>query len=322
MASGFLLSGAKWKLAALLVQLSLVQQQVWCFTSVCHHSIKLGCKHGVSSPLGIQPEKRSGQNLRLAKLRMVGDSGSDIWVRPSPRGRKDIVFGAKVVSNIAVSPKHDEGCSLGNYMKLPVDQYVLIPLPNKARLEKKDEHHFALRVPELQIFNVWLRPYVVATVDITEEGVTISAKECKLEGSPEVQRLDLNSKFDFEIKVLLQAREDVRGLRSMIVARSEVYVWVDPPQIFRVMFPKPLMLETGNSVLKTTLNLLQTTFLKGLAQDYNRWAQDQAYRDQRRTGSSKIVHRADSRDNTRHPQQKLQDEQSPNSSQSLSSSPK
>ena len=35
----------------------------------------------------------------------------------------------------------------------------------------------------------------------------------------QVQRLDLNSKFDFEIKVLLQAREDVRGLRSMIVAR-------------------------------------------------------------------------------------------------------
>jgi hypothetical protein len=46
------------------------------------------------------------------------------------------------------------------YMQLPTDQYVLIPLPNNAKLEKKGENLFTLRVPELQIFNVWLRPHV------------------------------------------------------------------------------------------------------------------------------------------------------------------
>jgi len=171
-------------------------------------------------------------------------------------------------------------------MALPVDQYVLIPLPNNAKLEKLDEEHFALRVPEIQIFNVWLRPYVVSTVQVTEEGVLIEAQEAKIEGSPEVDRLELNSKTAFSIKVVLKGQEDPRGLRSMLVATTEVNVWVDPPPIFRAMFPKRLMYETGNSVLRTSLNLLQNTFLQGLARDYNRWAVDQAYRHSRQNAKS------------------------------------
>jgi hypothetical protein len=58
-------------------------------------------------------------------------------------------------------------------MQLPTDQYVLIPLPNNAKLEKTSEKLFTLRVPELQIFNVWLRPHVVSSVDVTPEGVVI-----------------------------------------------------------------------------------------------------------------------------------------------------
>ena len=196
-------------------------------------------------------------------------------------------------------------------MQLPTDQYVLIPLPNNAKLEKKSDNLFSLRVPELQIFNVWLRPHVVSSVDVTPEGVIIEAVECRLDGSPEVQRLDLNSKFELSVKVVLQgyqgavsspasalplcapglriphasllslqrsclcararAREpasclrvqdasggrlallscrsrclrcpakhqtlnkggttDPRGLRSMLTCRSEISVWVDPPQV-------------------------------------------------------------------------------------------
>jgi hypothetical protein len=32
-----------------------------------------------------------------------------------------------------------------------------------------------------------------------------------------------------------------------VCVRPQVNVWVDPPQIFRMLFPKPLMLETGQS---------------------------------------------------------------------------
>ena len=97
----------------------------------------------------------------------------------------------------------------------------------------------------------------------------------------EVERLKLNDVFEISVKVQLQGQEDPRGLRNMMTCNSEITVWVDPPQIFRALFPKPLMLETGNAVVRSTLRLLQTTFLQGLASDYNRWATDAEYRQAR-----------------------------------------
>ena len=222
----------------------------------------------------------AGAGACSRRLRMAATE-ADTWTRPAARGKRDIVFGTRIVSSCSVAPKHDAGCSLPVYMQLPTDQYVLIPLPNNAKLEKKDEQHFTLLVPELQIFNVWLRPHVLSRVDVTPAGVIIEAVECRLDGSPEVERLKLNDVFEISVKVQLQGQEDPRGLRNMMTCNSEITVWVDPPQIFRALFPKPLMLETGNAVVRSTLRLLQTTFLQGLASDYNRWATDAEYRQAR-----------------------------------------
>jgi hypothetical protein len=51
----------------------------------------------------------------------------------------------------------------------------------------------------------------------------IRANECKLEGSPEVERLGLNNVFEFDIKIQLKAISDPRGLRDRIAGRSEVH---------------------------------------------------------------------------------------------------
>mmetsp|Transcript_53688 Transcript_53688/g.78663 ORF Transcript_53688/g.78663 Transcript_53688/m.78663 type:complete len:268 (+) Transcript_53688:50-853(+) len=217
----------------------------------------------------------------LGSLHMAVSGDTDTWVRPEPRGKRDIIFGTLVTASQPVAKEHDEGCNLGTYMQLPTDQYVLIPLPNNAKLEKQSEDLFTLLVPELQLFNVWLRPHVVSKVEVTPDGVLIEAVECRLDGSPEVQRLDLNSKFELSVKVVLQGIQDPRGLRNVMTARSEITVWVDPPPIFRLLFPKPLMVSTGNAVVKASLRLLQSTFLQGLASDYNRWALDAKYRDER-----------------------------------------
>ena len=78
-----------------------------------------------------------------------------------------------------------------------------------------------------------------------------------MDGSPEIQRLDINSKYEVSIKIVLSTKEDATGLRSFIVGKSEINVWVDPPQIFRALFPKQMMEETGNAVLRASLNRLQ-----------------------------------------------------------------
>jgi hypothetical protein len=44
----------------------------------------------------------------------------------------------------------------------------------------------------------------------------------------QVKRLDINSRFEVSMKVVLSAKEDSRGLRSVMVGRSELNVWVRP----------------------------------------------------------------------------------------------
>jgi hypothetical protein len=237
-------------------------------------------KHTLRARVVSLPSQQRTPLVAVKGLRMA-TTEADSWVRPAPRGKRDIVFGSRLSTSCPVSPAHDEGCNLGAYMMLPTDQYALIPLPNNAKLEKQSENLFSLRVPELQIFNVWLRPHVVTSVDVTPDGVMIEAQQCRLDGSPEVQRLKINDLFELSVKVVLAGRQDPRGLRSVIVCNSEISVWVDPPPIFRMMFPKPIMTETGNAVVRSTLRLLQQTFLQGLASDYNRWATDAMYRAER-----------------------------------------
>ena len=47
--------------------------------------------------------------------------------------------------------------------------------------------------------------------------------------SRQVSRLNINSRFELSMKVVLSAREDPRGLRSVMVGLSELSVWVSLP---------------------------------------------------------------------------------------------
>jgi hypothetical protein len=68
------------------------------------------------------------------------------WIRPAPKGKRDIIIGTRVNTATPVITKHDEGCELSKYMQLPPEQYTLIPLPNKAKLERIDSRIFRLKV--------------------------------------------------------------------------------------------------------------------------------------------------------------------------------
>lgn len=92
---------------------------------------------------------------------------------------------------------------------------------------------------------------------VEEDRVVITVTEALLEGSPEVQRLEINSKFEFDIRVILSTETDRSSLRSELMCKSEISVWVDVPVIFRAMFPKPLIEQTGNAVIFASLNIIQ-----------------------------------------------------------------
>jgi len=73
------------------------------------------------------------------------------------------------------------------------------------------------------------------------------------------------------------AATDKESEGACIMGWTDIGVGVDPPGAFAKL-PKGLTQRVGDAVLGTTLRVLQSVFIGGLAQDYARWANDDAYR--------------------------------------------
>ncbi|KAL7509945.1 hypothetical protein ACHAXN_007589 [Cyclotella atomus] len=116
--------------------------------------------------------------------------------------------------------------TLTDYMRLPVEQYVLIPMPlgsSLTRVEKGiandeqltqlfcgstsngdlTEEWFKLEVPTITFFNLSLQPVVYATVQPQRNRVTISSNKCLLHGSPFIEKVKLNDRFIFDVQCTL-----------------------------------------------------------------------------------------------------------------------
>ena len=65
--------------------------------------------------------------------------------------------------------------------------------------------------------------------------------------------------------------------QACISGWADIGVGVDPPGPFALL-PKKVTEKVGDAVMRTTLKALQTVFLKGLGEDYKKWATDEEYR--------------------------------------------
>lgn len=124
---------------------------VLCGAGVGAFTPSLGAPRGLGGrlPVGISARARPVVGLLETKGEVaVGLDDSAMWTRPASKGKRDVIIGTKINTMVPVAvTSHDEGCSLGAYMSLPPEQYVLIPLPNKAKLERIDGGNFRLKVP-------------------------------------------------------------------------------------------------------------------------------------------------------------------------------
>ena len=70
----------------------------------------------------------------------------------------------------------DEGLSLSEYMRLPVDQYVGIDLPMGAQMKRvpEDESLFQLEIPGLKFLSLEVKPVVRVRVRLIPDGESVS----------------------------------------------------------------------------------------------------------------------------------------------------
>ena len=179
-------------------------------------------------------------------------------------------------SSIHVPPQSDNAVNLEKYMTLPVEQYVLVPMPMNSKLSRQDDH-FLLTVPPLQFLSLQVQPFVTAQVQMTPTQVVITSTDCQLQCPDEasyLERVQLNDRFRFVQTTTLTWDE------SNIFAKAQIKVDVDPPPPFHKL-PRRLLQATGNAAMRLSLNFLIVSFLKGLAKDYEHWAQNADYRQAR-----------------------------------------
>ena len=183
-----------------------------------------------------------------------------------------------------------EGCSLGEYMALPVEQYCSIELPLQASLTLASEvwparsgaSEFALRVPPLRFaipgIPIVVEPLVYATVDTLPDSVLISSDECTLSGSAFVESLRLNERFTFRVRTRLTWAAGEQPIAMH--ADTHIEADVETPSLFALV-PRRLLEGIAASAMALVLQPLQRTFLRNLVADYTRWATDAGYREGR-----------------------------------------
>ena len=206
-------------------------------------------------------------------------------------------------------------------MRLPVEQYVLIPMPLDSSLARIDSNNvyddeqdinstaatttttimetpsngasscgelFELVVPNITFFRLTLQPVVYATVTPQSNQVIISSHKCVLRGSPFIEKVKLNDRFDFSVTTTLTWKDVFHSAQcnsqpnsttelSTVSAETSININVNVPQPFNSI-PKRILEATGNAAVKFTLLYIQGNFVSNLAKDYVKWATDVEYR--------------------------------------------
>jgi hypothetical protein len=170
----------------------------------------------------------------------------------------------------------DEGVSLNDYMKLPVDQYICIQMPLNATLERLQNNQFNLTVPPVRFFHLDVSPMLICEVTQNDNSVKISSETCILRGSKYVESLN----GCYHIKVVTQFQWIDSRYRKAIQSKSKIFVEVDPPKPFKY-FGKTILEKTGTLAMSIALRQIENAFVQSLARDYEKWANDENYRLQR-----------------------------------------
>ena len=174
----------------------------------------------------------------------------------------------------------DAGFNLTQYMRLPTEQYSMLPLPYGASLRRPGaDGLFELTVPPVTFLWLEVAPLVRASVDTHAEtdAVIITSTDCKLRGSDVIERIRLNEAFRFFVRTRITW---VDGSERRLATDTQIRVQVEPPGPFATV-PRAVLEATGNAVMKVAMEGVQRGFVRALARDFEQWACDASYRTRR-----------------------------------------
>lgn len=189
----------------------------------------------------------------------------------------------------------DKDWLLEKYMQLPASQYAVIPLPLNSTLQRVfgSDEEFILAVPEISFRlpsgPIKILPKVTAQVNVTSDQVLIKSTGCTISSpNPIIEKLKLNDRYTFDVRTTLTwDRYEIPDVNStsifhqdVIMAVTDLKIDIYPPGKFSLV-PKRVLEKVGNMAISYVTGLLLRDFMTGLVDDFERWARDDSYRQQR-----------------------------------------
>lgn len=189
----------------------------------------------------------------------------------------------------------DKDWLLEKYMQLPASQYAVIPLPLNSTLQRVfgSDEEFILSVPEISFRlpsgPIKILPKVTAQVNVTSDQVLIKSTGCTISSpNPIIEKLKLNDRYTFDVRTTLTwDRYEIPDVNStsifhqdVIMAVTDLKIDIYPPGKFSLV-PKRVLEKVGNMAISYVTGLLLRDFMTGLVDDFERWARDDSYRQQR-----------------------------------------
>jgi len=147
------------------------------------------------------------------------------------------------------------------------------------------------------VFNEWIQPNVVAEVKVSEDRVHILTKECSMTASELISGLQLDRKWYMVFESTLtwtdnigDSDKEMRGLSrlgveqgsnyGLMIGRSRVDVWCEVAQGLLFM-PRDVLQNACNLAMHTLMQSLLPIFMNQLSADYDKWATNKEYREER-----------------------------------------
>jgi hypothetical protein len=146
-------------------------------------------------------------------------------------------------------------------------------MPLNASLKRINNRQFKLVIPSVKLFHLDVSPIMVCDVVQTPQSVEITSNHCVLSGSDYAE--GLNGCFKFDVATKIQWT-DIPA-KSAIQSFSKISLEVDPPHPFKFV-GKKILESTGMVALNAIMRQIESAFVHSLAEDYERWAKDPAYR--------------------------------------------
>ncbi|HIK36442.1 MAG: DUF1997 domain-containing protein [Geminocystis sp.] len=168
-----------------------------------------------------------------------------------------IIFEAKESVNIEVKPQEIPIC---HYLRQP--QRLVKAIADKKLMKPLGDDCYRIQMQPLGFLDLYyFQPTAVLRVWATPEGhVYLKSVSCELRGLEY-----LNRRFSLQLEGQLVPQE--KEGRVYLRGEANLKVTVDlPPPLW--LTPKPLLLSTGNGLLRGVLGRIKNRLMSQLVQDY------------------------------------------------------